>query len=52
MNNCCASAVSQQEEQKIQYAYVLQKAVAVAARVKTKVTDLAQLGSFGLFLAL
>jgi hypothetical protein len=52
MNTCCSSAVSQQEEQKIQDVYVLEKAVAVVARVKTKVTGLAQLGSFGNFWAL
>jgi hypothetical protein len=52
MNNCCASAVSQQEEQKKRMFVFCTKAVAVAARVKTKVTGLAQLGSLGLFLAL
>jgi hypothetical protein len=36
---------------KIQDVYILQNAVAVAARVETKMTDLAQQGSFGLFLA-
>ncbi len=52
INTCCASAVSQQEEQNIQDVYILQKAVAVAAKVKTKVTGLAWIGLAWLFCTL